>query len=952
MKTNVWFVISFFVCALFQTAGAQLQFDPRVRWQTVESPHCVIHYPQGEDSLAQAVARKAEKYLQRLTEIFRAAPKDKIHVVVDTSFDLVFGAATPIPNAVMYINPTATALGLGHYDDWLDLLVSHELTHVVDLDKLSGLPEILRSVFGRLYFPGGFGPQWLTEGLATYFETELTAGGRGRDPYHDMIVRMAFLENRVTTPDQNNAFLTRWPESNSSYVYGQSFYRYLAQQYGREALIKMRERYASNWIPFRINEAIDAGTGHGLKKAYADWKADMQRRYAKQADTLRAIGLTESRTLTQRGYEQWSPEWSADSKAIYFISSDANHHAEIRALDPATGRQRRIKNINFFETQMSYVAGPQHERLFFSSIELNHSYSLRHDIWMLDLPGGKRHRLTNGQRARHPAIDPAAEKVAYLTSAAGQTDLWIYNLRNRTTRRLLSGGPDRLFFNPAWSPDGKRLALSIWQRGGYYDIWIFDVETQRLQPLLQDQALEVSPCWSHDGRYVMFSSDRTGVFNLFAYDLEAHQLLQITNVLGGAFDPAIAPGDSQIAFVGYSSRGFDLHVMPWRKEKPVRAQKVILGLEPASSPDFVYGYADTLQPASPPTPIAVKFSTPKHYHSWRTALPRFYIPLPTIDEKGQAISVFTYGQDVLGKNSYLLSLQFGASGRPGYALNYTNNSFHPLLNVSLSDFAVPRSQSVVNEKFEFVTYWDRRREQAIQIVVPFAKIDRSHLLGLGLRAQHFKRATKLAAGEDNPYFEGRLRSWQAQYVFNNAKRYPGAIGPVEGMTFALRYEQFARQLKSDLFFYQALAQLDKFIRVPGLPRHVVQLSALAGRNDLKTVREIENLPESRIRGLHTFSWTNELYQGTLEYQFPLAEIERSMPILPIFMKRLHASLFGDAAQYQNLRHQTRRRESVGVELRLDAALGYLLESRMRLGAALPLCPQEGLSIFFTIDASP
>ena len=54
-------------------------------------------------------------------------------------------------------------------------------------------------------------------------------------------------------------------------------------------------------------------------------------------------------------------------------------------------------------------------------------------------------------------------------------------------------------------------------------------------------ALDGAPAWSPDGRRVFFSSDRTGIFNLFAWDAATDEIAQLTNVLGGAFSPAPSP---------------------------------------------------------------------------------------------------------------------------------------------------------------------------------------------------------------------------------------------------------------------------------------------------------------------------------------------------------------------------------------------------------------------------
>ena len=57
------------------------------------------------------------------------------------------------------------SLGAGSYDDWMRLLITHEYTHIVQMDMVNSLPEVLSNIFGNLYFPNMFQPIWLIEGL-------------------------------------------------------------------------------------------------------------------------------------------------------------------------------------------------------------------------------------------------------------------------------------------------------------------------------------------------------------------------------------------------------------------------------------------------------------------------------------------------------------------------------------------------------------------------------------------------------------------------------------------------------------------------------------------------------------------------------------------------------------------------------------------------------------------
>src|SRR5450432_2645215 len=79
---------------------------------------------------------------------------------------------------------------------------------------------------------------------------------------------------------------------------------------------------------------------------------------------------------------------------------------------------------------------------------------------------------------------------------------------------------------------------------------------------MHDRALDQQPTWSPDGKTLYFVSDRTGIANVYAYDLATHALVQVTNVLTGAYMPAISNDGRTLVYVGYRSGGFDLFELP------------------------------------------------------------------------------------------------------------------------------------------------------------------------------------------------------------------------------------------------------------------------------------------------------------------------------------------------------------------------------------------------------
>src|SRR5262249_29309353 len=67
---------------------------------------------------------------------------------------------------------------------------------------------------------------------------------------------------------------------------------------------------------------------------------------------------------------------------------------------------------------------------------------------------------------------------------------------------------------PELSPDERRIALHTSQQSNN-DVWLVDVMRGVSSRLTFDQAAEVYPVWSPDGRRMVFASNRHGVYDLF-----------------------------------------------------------------------------------------------------------------------------------------------------------------------------------------------------------------------------------------------------------------------------------------------------------------------------------------------------------------------------------------------------------------------------------------------------
>ena len=70
------------------------------------------------------------------------------------------------------------------------------------------------------------------------------------------------------------------------------------------------------------------------------------------------------------------------------------------------------------------------------------------------------------------------------------------------------GAPSRVYISARLSPDGTRIAVEI--RDQENDVWLWDMARKTLTRLTFDRGFDGDPVWSHDGRRVIFSSQRDG----------------------------------------------------------------------------------------------------------------------------------------------------------------------------------------------------------------------------------------------------------------------------------------------------------------------------------------------------------------------------------------------------------------------------------------------------------
>jgi Tol biopolymer transport system component/actin-like ATPase involved in cell morphogenesis len=168
------------------------------------------------------------------------------------------------------------------------------------------------------------------------------------------------------------------------------------------------------------------------------------------------------------------------------------------------------------------------------------------EIFTLDVDTGERKRITmNNTQTKLPAMSPDRRSIAYTwDKGGGAFELWVV-ASNGSGQKMVARGlnPDA---RATWSPDGTQLAY-VSDASGQPDLVVMDLATGQVDPLTNDAGIEGDPAWSPDGRSIaLWKNGPEGHPVLFLLDVASKQTAQLTDEQ--AADPAWSPDSSKIAF--------------------------------------------------------------------------------------------------------------------------------------------------------------------------------------------------------------------------------------------------------------------------------------------------------------------------------------------------------------------------------------------------------------------
>jgi TolB protein len=138
-------------------------------------------------------------------------------------------------------------------------------------------------------------------------------------------------------------------------------------------------------------------------------------------------------------------------------------------------------------------------------------------------------------------------RIVFSSGIGSDFDIWVLNLNTSSLQQMTVGA--HLNDHPRWSPDGKSIVWVSTRDDMIPSLWIMDHEGGT-QTRLTTDVYCASPCFSHDGREIIFVSNdgNANDLDICAYDIHSGTTRMVCSHPGIQSSPSVSPDGTKILF--------------------------------------------------------------------------------------------------------------------------------------------------------------------------------------------------------------------------------------------------------------------------------------------------------------------------------------------------------------------------------------------------------------------
>jgi Tol biopolymer transport system component len=258
------------------------------------------------------------------------------------------------------------------------------------------------------------------------------------------------------------------------------------------------------------------------------------------------------------GIENAFPAWSPDSSKLVFQSNRSGEW-HLYTMKP-DGSDLRDLTPNLKDCRNPSFSPDGSKIVFYSAMSGND------EIYVMGAGGGAPRNLTNNPaRDIHPHWAPDGKSILFnsLRDDPDAFDIYQMNADGSGVKRLTATKEDETCAQ--LSPDGKHLVFLRGFGNGNNDIIVSDPDAKNAVNLSNTPFnAEGWPSWSPDGKRILYSSDRPGVYVIYVVNVDGSDLRALTDRMATSEDARAvwSPDGSKIAFTRRRGTTMDIWVMP------------------------------------------------------------------------------------------------------------------------------------------------------------------------------------------------------------------------------------------------------------------------------------------------------------------------------------------------------------------------------------------------------
>jgi TolB protein len=217
-----------------------------------------------------------------------------------------------------------------------------------------------------------------------------------------------------------------------------------------------------------------------------------------------------------------------------------------RAADMIYEKLTGIKGV--FGTKVAYVtAKRQGEGQLYSLIVSDQDGENEHTI------------MESKDPIMSPAWSPDSRQLAYVSFEGSKSSIFVQTLR--TGNRFRVSSEPGINGAPSFSPDGRKLVVTLGGVDGNLDVFVLDINSRRTTRLTTNRAIDTEGTWSPDGRYIYFTSDRSGGPQIYRVSASGGTPERVTYEGSYNARPRLSPDGKRLAMVHNDRGNYRIAVM-------------------------------------------------------------------------------------------------------------------------------------------------------------------------------------------------------------------------------------------------------------------------------------------------------------------------------------------------------------------------------------------------------